>query len=174
MMNVKAGSKVRIIHDGSCYTTYDNLLKSYNFSARWVYNSDPTIGNLYTVERVVANPQGGRDIAYCVDDLSGQGYLMGIDSRCLELVAEITKVPKKTGARLGSHPRQFDVAFKQSIVRAAKEVKRKKRHGGIKVLLETHGITDQHLAYWRKQHNEGHFSPERAVGFSRQTTMIHG
>ena len=74
--------------------------------------------------------------------------------------------------------RQFDSTFKLSIVRQVlairKHNKTNKTRGGITVLLDSWGITWQHVTYWMKQHDQGHFTTNRAVAFSRKDTMIHG
>lgn len=87
---------------------------------------------------------------------------------------EYTEVPAKPRVRLlSSGRRQFDVNFKMTVVRHCDEIRRTKK-GGIGTYLQSLGITDGHLFYWRKQKAEGHFSAERAVAFSRKPTMIHG
>ena len=77
--------------------------------------------------------------------------------------------------------RQFDVNFKLTVVRhckglkAASGYKKGNTKGcGIKEYLSSMGIDNKHLHYWSKQFDQGHFSSERAVAFSRKDTMVHG
>ena len=72
-----------------------------------------------------------------------------------------------------SGKRQFDTAFKLGIVRAVDNIKRS-RKWGIQDLLASYNLTFAHVIYWRKQRDQGHFSTERAIAYSRQDTMIHG
>tara|TARA_R110002051_G_C8565057_1_gene474852 strand:+ start:573 stop:812 length:240 start_codon:yes stop_codon:yes gene_type:complete len=66
--------------------------------------------------------------------------------------------------------RQFDVAFKMMIIRACAVAKR----GDIQKILNEYQLNPARLSYWRKQFDQGHFTRNRAVAFSRQPTMIHG
>lgn len=70
--------------------------------------------------------------------------------------------------------RQFDSTFKLEVVRKAAEIRRKKQWGGLTKLLKEYRIDAKRLSYWEKQHQEGHFSSNRAVAFSRRATMVHG
>ena len=79
---------------------------------------------------------------------------------------------------LANGNRQFDMVFKTTVVRAVNELRklRGKAHGnkGINEYLSTMGITHSHARYWAKQFNQGHFTSNRAIAFSRQDIMIHG
>jgi hypothetical protein len=62
-----------------------------------------------------------------------------------------------------------------SVVRAVQQFRREgAAKGTIKSFLTSHKITRQHVNYWEKQFDEGHFSPFRAVAFSRRSVMVHG
>jgi hypothetical protein len=174
MLEITAGTQVIINGIGSGYSNYRDWIAKVKPKAPWAEGKYPTVGDTYTVEVIAPHDRSSHNptIAYCVHNVTGLGYMMGIRSDCMTVVPVVN--PSKRGCPLGSTNRQFDVAFKQSIVRAAKVTRLKKRHGGIKVILDTHGITSAHLTYWTRQHDEGHFSAERAVAFSRKITMVHG
>lgn len=70
--------------------------------------------------------------------------------------------------------RQFDRSFKVGIVRAVRNLRKFGSRGDIGKLLQANEITHVRLHYWEKQFDEGHFSIERAVAFSRKKQMIHG
>jgi transposase-like protein len=72
-----------------------------------------------------------------------------------------------------SGKRQFDVEFKMMIVRTANSYSGT-RTGQVAALLKKYSLDKGYLKYWRKQFNEGHFTANRAVAFSRKPTMIHG
>jgi transposase-like protein len=84
-----------------------------------------------------------------------------------------TKASKPRIKTLTSGRRQFDVAFKLMIIRTANSFSGT-RTGKVAALLAKYSLDKGHLKYWRKQFNQGHFSPERAVAFSRKDTMVHG
>ena len=82
--------------------------------------------------------------------------------------------PKATVRRPATTLRQFDVTFKKTVVRNVQELRRQGKHGSLTAYYKALGITRQHAAYWEKQFQQGHFSSERAVAFSRKEVMIHG
>jgi hypothetical protein len=173
MLDIKAGSQVIINNIGSSYSTYSDWIAEVKPKAPWAKGKYPIVGDTYTVEVIAPHRHPSNPpIAYCVHNGTGLGYMVGVNYHYVEVVPEVN--PSKRGCPLGSTNRQFDVPFKQSVVRAAKATRLQKRHGGIKIILDMHGITSAHLTYWTRQHDEGHFSAERAVAFSRKLTMIHG
>ena len=66
--------------------------------------------------------------------------------------------------------RQFDVTFKLMIVRACNNAK----YGETRAILDEYQLSNVRLQYWRRQFNEGHFTANRAVAFSRKQIMVHG
>ena len=94
-------------------------------------------------------------------------------------VSPKTKPKTKPKIKLMSNgKRQFDVELKLMVVRHVAELRKikGKAHGnkGIKEYLESMMVNSGHLVYWTKQFNQGHFTSNRAVAFSRQDIMIHG
>lgn len=70
--------------------------------------------------------------------------------------------------------KQYDVNFKVNIVRTADHLSKHGKHGQIKQLLTVNNVSSSMLCYWRKQFNQGHFTANRAVAFSRKQEMTHG
>ena len=153
-----------------------------------------TVGKEY----LIAIIESSEDICLkTLDDIPLDSSWCSIDQ--LELVCPVEPVvPKKPKAPVISSTkprvklmsngrRQFDVAFKLMVVRRIKRMQQDKSKPCLtylgNVLNYDQGIsryiTDSKLSlgqvyYWIKQFDQGHFSQERAVAFSRKAVMVHG
>lgn len=106
--------------------------------------------------------------------LNGTGSFVS----AISLEPAVTKVKPSNAMKpriktFASGKRQFDVEFKMMIVRTANGYSGT-RTGAVAALLSKYSLDKGYLKYWRKQFNEGHFTANRAVAFSRKPTMIHG
>lgn len=188
--SVSIGSTIKIKDRRETYPHYDKWMTANKIDKKtWNQSKLPDITHTFTVSFIAPHGCSRAQLAYCVSSVTNKGYIIGISPDMVVISAPVvkskpTKVTKVTKVSLPeevstqSHTRakrrQFDVVFKQGIVRAANKLKKEGKQGDISILLKANEITPVHLCYWRKQHNQGHFTIERAVAFSRKNTMVHG
>ena len=151
-MKFKVGDKVRVLNTGSAY-----VLK---------------VGDIRIIDIVDADKKTYRLGA-------GWTWVYADDIESVEpLEPVVTKVKPSNSMKpriktFASGKRQFDVEFKLMIIRTANSYAGT-RTGSVTALLKKYSLDKSQLKYWRKQFNQGHFTANRAVAFSRKDTMIHG
>lgn len=132
----------------------------------WSDEMEKYLGKTYPIE--------GRSDALGENYKLGGTHIWSWPVESLTLTTDVAKAKPRVRIK-ASGRRQFDVAFKQMVVREYNALpKVSKNKTGVKDLLTKYDIRMARLTYWRKQHSQGHFSAERAVSFSRKDTMVHG
>lgn len=172
MINVN--DLVRVVNVGATYERYNTWIKVNKVEPALLWsprNLPSTIGT-FKVLAIHKHQYSNEFLAYIQDTDFSTCYIVGIDG--LELVQPVVTFVKPRIRTLSSGRRQFDVTFKKLAVRKLKEIRTVKDWGGISRLVRVLKISHYQLRYWEQQFDQGHFSPERAVAFSRKPTMIHG
>jgi hypothetical protein len=183
MTKIKAGTQICISGIGSTYSNYRSLVKVSKLKAPWVYNGAPTVGNLFTVEKMLKHPINGVDIAYCVDDISGQGYLVGVGVDYTYLTVVTPSKPKAPRA-LYTH---YSIQAKRNITREYLALPRSSKgypkRGAVAELFHKYGVALKSPRHansllrgdtgWLYQYNNGGWDTSNAIAFKR-TVEIAG
>ena len=149
-MKFKVGDKVRVLNIGSTHGLKVGDIRIIDIADKSMYRLGAPITWVYA------------------DDIESVEPLEPV----------VTKVKPSNSMKpriktFASGKRQFDVEFKLMIIRTANSYAGT-RTGSVTALLKKYSLDKSQLKYWRKQFNQGHFTANRAVAFSRKDTMIHG